>query len=63
MRRVLIAATLTSLFFMSLVASALAQRADRGILTGVVQDPTGKTVLGATVKVKNDDTGVVTELS
>src|SRR5262245_49789608 len=63
MRRVLIAATLTSLFLMALVASALAQRADRGLLTGVVQDPTGKTVLGATVKVKNDDTGVVTELT
>ncbi len=63
MRRVLIAATLTSLFLMSLVASTFAQRADRGIVTGVVQDPTEKTVVGAVVKVKNDDTGVVTELT
>ncbi len=63
MRRVLRAATLTSLFLISLVASAFAQRADRGIVTGVVQDPTEKTVVGAVVKVKNEDTGVVTELT
>jgi Carboxypeptidase regulatory-like domain/TonB dependent receptor-like, beta-barrel len=62
MRRVLRAATLASLLLISLVASVFAQRADRGILTGVVQDPTGKNVLGASVKVKNDDTGVVTDL-
>src|SRR5262245_30790689 len=63
MRRVLHAATLTSLLLISLVASVFAQRADRGILTGVVQDPTAKNVLGASVKVKNEDTGVVTELT
>src|SRR5262245_23267970 len=63
MRRVLRAATLASLFLFSIAASVLAQRADRGILTGVVQDPTGKNVLGAVVKVKNDDTGVVTDLT
>ena len=63
MRRVLRAATLASLLLISLAASVFAQRADRGIVTGVVTDPTGKNVLGAVVKVKNDDTGVVTELN
>jgi Carboxypeptidase regulatory-like domain/TonB dependent receptor len=40
----------------------LAQRSDRGIITGIVTDPTGSSVTGATVKVKNDDTGVETAL-
>jgi len=63
MRRVFGAAPLASLFLFVLVASTFAQRADRGLVTGVIQDPSGKTVLGATVKVKNDDTGVVTDLT
>src|SRR6478609_9516206 len=39
-----------------------AQRSDRGIITGVVTDPTGSSVSGATVKVRNEDTGVDTSL-
>jgi Carboxypeptidase regulatory-like domain len=41
----------------------LAQRSDRGILTGIVTDPTGSSVLGATVKVRNEETGVETTLT
>ena len=39
-----------------------AQRSDRGAITGVVTDPTGSSVPGATVKVRNEDTGVETAL-
>ena len=41
----------------------LAQRADRATVTGVVTDPTGNSIAAAVVKVRNDDTGVVTDLS
>src|SRR5260370_4036482 len=41
----------------------LAQRADRATVTGVVSDQTGNYVAGATVKVRNDDTGVETVLT
>jgi hypothetical protein len=41
----------------------LAQRSDRGILTGIVTDPTGSSVLGATVKVRSEETGVETTLT
>ncbi len=37
---------------------ALAQRADRATITGVVADPNGAVVQGATVKVRNEATGV-----
>src|SRR5437762_5049454 len=47
---------------MILAAAALAQRADRATLSGVVTDPTGKSIPGAALKVKNDDTGVVIDL-
>ena len=40
-----------------------AQRADLGVITGVVVDPTGSAVAGATVKVRDDGTGVVTTLT
>ena len=40
-----------------------AQRSDRGILAGIVTDPTGSSVLGATVKVRNEGTGVETALT
>ena len=33
----------------------LAQRSDRGIITGIVTDPTGSSVTGATVKVRNEE--------
>src|SRR5262245_8627967 len=38
------------------------QRGDRATVTGVVTDPSGQSVPGASVKVHNDDTGVVTDL-
>ncbi|MBM3728152.1 MAG: hypothetical protein FJW40_22340 [Acidobacteria bacterium] len=40
--------------------SLLAQRADRSAITGVVTDPSGNAVPGATVKIRNTDTGVDT---
>jgi hypothetical protein len=40
----------------------LAQRADRAVISGVVTDEQGSAVPGATVTVKNDDTGVETVL-
>jgi len=40
----------------------LAQRSDRGVITGLVTDQTGSSVSGATVKVRNEGTGVVTGL-
>lgn len=43
--------------------TAIAQRADRGVVTGLVSDSTHTNVAGAIVKVRNDDTGVVTELT
>src|SRR5437879_12504000 len=49
--------------FIGLVSSVQAQRADRGIITGIVTDPTGSSVVGASVKVHNDGTGVDTVLS
>ena len=45
-----------------LANSVQAQRADRGIITGIVTDPTGSAVVGAAVKVHNDGTGVDTVL-
>ena len=40
-----------------------AQRADRGVVTGIVTDPTGSALSGATVKVRNEGTGVETVLT
>jgi len=40
----------------------LAQRADRAVLTGVVSDPAGANIAGATVRVRSEDTGVETQL-
>jgi len=40
-----------------------AQRADRAIISGVVTDSTGSAVAGATVKVKDENTGVETSLT
>src|SRR5439155_15396743 len=52
-----------SLVLLAVAGAAFAQRADRATVTGVVTDPTGKSIPGATVKVKSDDTGVVTDLT
>ncbi len=40
-----------------------AQRADRAVISGVVTDPTGSALAGATVKIKNVGTGVETALT
>src|SRR5437868_9056436 len=46
-----------------LTAPLLAQRSDRGILTGIVTEATGSAIAGAEVKVRNDETGVETSLT
>src|SRR5207253_6639311 len=52
-----------SVLLLAFAASSFAQRADRATVTGVVTDPTGQSIPHATVKVKSDDTGVVTDLT
>ncbi|PYV31586.1 MAG: hypothetical protein DMG09_25750, partial [Acidobacteria bacterium] len=49
--------------FFALSATLLAQRADRAAITGVVSDPSRSNVPGATVRIRNDDTGVETALT
>lgn len=39
------------------------QRADRGLIGGVVTDPTGKSIAGATVRIRDEGTGVVNDLT
>ena len=51
------------LLVICLVSSLQAQRSDRGIITGIVTDSTGGAVAGATVKIKNEGTGVETTLT
>ena len=58
--RALIAA-LCSILFLS--TPLMAQRSDRGTIGGVVTDSQGSAVPGATVTVRNDDTGVETVLT
>ena len=41
----------------------LAQRSDRGIITGIVTDPTGSAIAGAEVKVRNEGTALETTLT
>ena len=41
----------------------MAQRSDRGIITGIVTDPSGSAISGATVKVRNEGTAVETVLT
>src|SRR3954454_6943468 len=48
---------------LSLANPLYAQRADRGVITGVVTDTTGSALAGATVKIKNVGTGVETLLT
>src|SRR5215471_15981522 len=42
--------------------SLVAQRADRGVISGLVTDQMGSRVPGATVTVRNETTGIVTSL-
>jgi len=50
------------IFVLVCLESLPAQRADRGVITGIVMDSTGSAVPGATVKVRNEGTGVETVL-
>src|SRR5882724_1920575 len=43
--------------------SLYAQRADRATITGIVTDPSGNSIPGATVRIRNDNTGVETPLA
>jgi carboxypeptidase family protein len=52
----------TALAILCLSSLLLAQRSDRGIITGLVTDQTGSSVSGATVNVRNEGTGVETAL-
>ena len=47
---------------LSLAAPLSAQRADRAIITGVVMDPTGALIPGASVSILDEGTGVATDL-
>ena len=40
-----------------------AQRADRATITGIVTDPSGQSIPAATVRIRNDETGVETTLT
>ena len=62
MRSYLVVGLCVVLAVLCLSSLLLAQRSDRGIITGIVTDPTGSSVPGATVKVRNEDTGVETAL-
>jgi hypothetical protein len=48
---------------LSLSSLVLAQRADRGVITGIVSDQTGSAVAGAVVKILNEGTGIETPLT
>src|SRR6266700_2510223 len=63
MRTYLVVAALVAASVLSFSNSALAQRADRAVITGVVTDQSGSTIAGATVKVRNEGTGVETVLT
>jgi hypothetical protein len=54
---------LRGLVLLALAGFSIAQRADRATITGIVSDPSGNSVPGATVKIRNDDTGVETALN
>ena len=56
-----VAATAFSLL-VGLASPLLAQRSDRAIISGVVSDPQGAGVPGASVTIRNEETGVSTVL-
>jgi hypothetical protein len=63
MRTYLLVGLAVLLSTLGLTAPAFAQRSDRAIITGVVTDPGGSSVAGATVRVRNEGTGVETVLT
>jgi len=62
MRSYLAVGFVVALTVLCLSGPLLAQRSDRGIITGIVTDQTGSSVPNATVKVRNEGTGVETSL-
>ena len=58
--RVALYCTLLAVFLAFAGLELFAQRADRATITGIVNDPTGSPVASATVRIRNDDTGVET---
>ena len=63
MRSYLVVGLCAVILTICLSCPLLAQRADRGIMTGIVTDPSGSAVAGADVKVRNEGTGVETALT
>ena len=63
MHRRCLSSLLTILLAIGSSGLLFGQRADRALVTGVITDPQGQSVAGAIVKVRNDDTGVVTDLT
>ncbi len=63
MRSYLVVGLVVLLAILCLSSPLQAQRSDRAIITGVVTDPTGSSVAGATVRVRNEGTGVDTVLT
>jgi len=57
-----VALTAAYITFLLFPTKLPAQRADRATVTGVITDPSGNSLAGATVRIRNDDTGVVTDL-
>ena len=55
--------TLLVVFLAATGWELFAQRADRATVTGIVNDPSGSPVAGATVRIRSDDTGVETVLT
>jgi len=58
MKKIVIALAVLTLMALCLPTFLSAQRADRGVITGIVTDQSGSAVPGATVKVRNEGTGV-----
>ena len=65
LQRLVAARTTLALLLMTLCASAplLAQRSDRAVIGGVITDPQGAALPGATVTIRNEATGVEEHLS
>ena len=62
MKNMRVSSCILALLALALAASLVAQRADRAVITGVVADPTGALIPGATVTILDEATGVATAL-
>jgi hypothetical protein len=62
MRSYLVVGLFVALATLCLTTPLSAQRADRGIITGIVTDTTGSAIAGADVKVRNEGTAIETSL-